>query len=98
MSPMWAKGKPMRIKQKYRKKAELYKHFARQWEAVLDFSEDALVECFEWESHGKKLTSKNNGYACGKGWLDVNITMWKEDIKAGLLHPDELEDWAYLVR
>jgi hypothetical protein len=70
--------KNIKITNRYRKQAEKYKYHARSWKHILDFSEDALQKCFMWETHGKEY-NPNNGYMVGKGWLDVNTTMIKED-------------------
>lgn len=59
---------------------------------MLDYSEEAAVECLLWESNGKPLERSNNGYVIGKGWLDVQLTMWREDLKQGLLFLTELDD------
>lgn len=50
-----------------------------------------IVELFNHESFGTDISS-NNGYALGKKWMDVQITMWKEDIQKGLLFTSELYD------
>ena len=70
--------------------AELYKVFAIEWESCLDFSDDALVELYNFESYGGKRCNKNNGFVHGKKMLNLNVTMWKEDIEAGNLFKFEL--------
>ena len=78
--------------------AELYRYFAKDWEHVLDFSDEALLEMFNSESYGTPVVPKN-GYLVGKQWLNVNVAMWKEDIAGGTLfkwelYADEnLPDW-----
>lgn len=66
---------------------ELYKIFGKEWDC--DWSEDAMVEMFEYESLGKgdlsitgfNVTGKKpNGYAVGKKWLNVNVSMWREEM------------------
>jgi len=85
--------KKIKISEKYRLKAKQYRRFARTWEHMLDFSEEALMECFLWESYGKPCNQKTNGYAIGKGWMDVNISMWHEDINwYGKMFKTILED------
>lgn len=81
----------MKIPNKYRKHAELYKRIASDWDC--DFSEEALYEFFIKESLGKGdfnqqdgiflCDKKLNGYAVGKRWLDITVAMWKEDIQNG---------------
>ena len=88
----------MKISSKYKEKANLYKCFSRHWEHMLDYSEEALLECYMWETHGNKIANSKNGFVIGKRWLDVNIAMWKEDIAKGILYPFELEELECLVK
>lgn len=75
--------------------AEVYKLFARDWKDCLDFSDEMMVELYNQESYGGFVSSKN-GYAVGKKWLNVMVTMWKEDIQQGYLFLWELyEDTAF---
>jgi len=84
----------MKPSKKWLKMAGVYKLFNSSG----DFSEAAMVEMYEWESKGignigKALFNNRgicNGYAVGKKWLDVMISMWRRDISDGLLHPYEL--------
>ena len=74
---------------RYLKKAELYKRFAKDWRGKeLDFSSQALQEMYDYETFGKGdlslgvFTLENkpiNGYAYGKNQLDITVGMWKED-------------------
>ena len=68
--------------------AELYKYFARHWTG-LDFSDEALLEMFNSESYGTPVKPKN-GYLVGKGYLNMTVTSWKEDIVMGTLFVKEL--------
>ena len=63
--------------------------FAGEWENVLDFSDEALLELYNYESYGGSV-KQNNGFMHGKKWLNLNVTMWKEDIERGLLFKWEL--------
>lgn len=69
--------------------SELYKYFASDWAHVLDFSEQSLLQLYNHESYGGPVDS-NNGYAHGKKWLNVHVSMWREDIEAGILWKHEL--------
>lgn len=69
--------------------SKLYEIFANDWKQFHDFSEESLVELYNSESFGCKVSSKN-GFALGKKWLNVNVAMWKEDVEKGLLHIQEL--------
>lgn len=75
---------------KYKEMAELYKIFASDWKECLDFSDEALEDMYNSESFGAVKTKSNNGYAVGKKWLSVNVSMWKEDIHRGHLPRQEL--------
>ena len=85
----------MKITKSYRKMADVYKLFAKSF-GNLDFSEKALQVMFEFESRGNGkieidcFSATNNGYAVGKKWLNVMVSMWKEDIKSGLFNKKEL--------
>lgn len=70
---------------------QIYRIFSKDWEHVLDFSDEAAVELFNHESLGHPV-SPNNGFWHGKKWLNVQVTMWKEDIKLGLFRSSELYD------
>ena len=75
--------------------SEVYKIFAREWEHVLDFSDEALLQLYNHESYGGPVDRKN-GYAHGKKWLNLCVTMWKEDIEQGLLFKHELYEKDHL--
>ena len=70
---------------------DVYRIFASPWASLLDFSDTAKVEMFEHESYGKPV-SESNGFRVGKKYLNVQVAMWKEDIKSGLLLKQELLD------
>jgi hypothetical protein len=67
----------------------LYKQFASDWKHVLDLSDAAMLELYNHESYGCTI-QQNNGFAHGKKWMSVNVSMWKEDIEAGDLLVSEL--------
>lgn len=60
--------------------ADMYKYFAKEYIDKLDFGESALYNMHEFESLGRKLKDKNNGYLVGKHLMDLSIKMWKEDM------------------
>lgn len=68
--------------------SELYRHFAREM-GELDFSDEALVNLYNTESYGGVLTPKN-GFAVGKQYLNLQVTMWREDIRRGWISKQEL--------
>ncbi len=69
--------------------SKIYYIFSASWEHVLDYSDSALMEMFIAESYGAK-TSKNNGFAVGKKYLNLHVKTWKADIRDGLLSEKEL--------
>jgi hypothetical protein len=69
--------------------SELYRHFARSWAQSLDFSDEALLSLYNHESYGTEL-SENNGFAVGKKYLNLQVTMWREDLRRGWLAKWEL--------
>lgn len=68
---------------------EIYIIFSKDWEHILDFSDQAKIELFNHESYGIPVRN-NNGFAVGKKWLNVQVTMWKEDMEKGLFFKHEL--------
>lgn len=69
--------------------SELYKHFSHDWRDCLDYSDEALREMYNSETHGDPV-SPTNGFYHGKKWLSVTVKMWKEDLKKGTLFRQEL--------
>lgn len=76
-----------------------YKKFSPSLE--YDFSSEAAQSMYNFETfgigtidisgfntHGKKI----NGYAVGKKYMDITISMWKEDFKRAGIHRDLLMD------
>lgn len=68
----------------------IYKYFAKNYN--LDWSDEAMFEMYDNESSGIPFKNNpwKNGYYVGKHWLDVTLSMWKRDIKEGLLFSFEL--------
>lgn len=76
---------------------DIYRIFANDWKDCLNFSDEMLIELFNHESYGTHVSNKN-GFLWGKKWLNVNVTMWKEDIRRGFLVKSELyEDERYPI-
>jgi hypothetical protein len=69
--------------------AEIYRTFADDWKHILDFSNDMLLELYNYESYGG-CVSPLNGFAVGKKYLNLHVTGWKEEIAQGLLFKHEL--------
>lgn len=72
---------------KFIKMCEVYKIFAKDWDC--DFSDEAMQEMFIFESKGtgnidisgfNATCKKPNGYAVGKKWLNVTVSMWFEEM------------------
>lgn len=80
--------------------AKIYKFFAEPWKHICDFSDEAAIEMYIFESKGvgdisvgkRRMNDLYNGFAVGKHWLDVTVTMWREDVQAGILWANELFD------
>lgn len=75
---------------KFLRMAEIYRMFASEWANVLDFSDECLLELYNFESYGDKQCKLNNGFMHGKKMLNLNVEMWREDIEAGNLFKYEL--------
>lgn len=69
--------------------SEIYKLFSKDWEQILDYSDESLLEMYLSETNGTEVKS-DNGYYVGKRWLSVQVEMWKNDIRKGLLFKWEL--------
>lgn len=69
--------------------SEVYRMFANDWKDCLDFSDEAAVELYNYESYGGSLSPKN-GFGVGKKWLNVTVKYWRQDIQEGLLFKQEL--------
>ena len=78
--------------------ADMYKLFTMDQESIYDYSEEAALEMYLYESTGKpkiiysqkRENGLHNGYAVGKHWMDVTIAMWLEDI-------DSSEEMKFVV-
>lgn len=61
----------------------------------LDFSDEALISMYNFESYGTELSPKN-GFAVGKKYLNLQVNAWKEMLREGTLAKFELyEDPSY---
>lgn len=76
--------------------SEVYMYFAGDYD-YLNFDEKSAEDCYKFESQGigklnitKDVDGKYNGYFVGKFLMDINISMWKEDIENGYLFKIEL--------
>jgi hypothetical protein len=69
--------------------SELYRFFASGKSSKLDFSDEALLSLYNHESYGTPL-SEQNGFAVGKQYLNLQVTMWREDLRRGWLFKSEL--------
>lgn len=67
----------------------MYLWCARQYNN-LDSSNDALYEAYQYETKGIQIDNPRNAYLIGKRYLNLNIQMWREDIKKGYLLKEEL--------
>ena len=83
----------MKISNKWKKQAELYKRFAEDWKDCLFFTEEDELSMYLHESQGTEINSQANGYFVGKKWLNLNVTMWKEDLGKTLFLSELYEDF-----
>ena len=93
----------MKISREYRAMACMYRRFARAAYSDCDFSKQALMDAYEFESRGRGrlaggvFENTNNGYPIGKKLVNISVAMWKEDIEAPgypkVLTRHELSTW-----
>lgn len=80
---------PKPLTKKYLRLAATYRRSAGRQEPMVDFSLEALLECYAHETHGKRYSiifrkdTKTNGYIYGKWQRDISVISWREDILAG---------------
>lgn len=79
----------MRVSKKFLTMSKIYRIFTKDFEQSLNFDEDALLEMYKSESTGT-FCSKTNGFYQGKKWLNLQVNMWKEDIRDRLIYKNEL--------
>lgn len=79
------------VSNKFKRMSELYRYFAVSMSSKLDFSDVALLSLYNHESYGTSL-SPNNGFAVGKQYLNLQVTMWREDLRRGWLAKHELHE------
>lgn len=80
----------MRISKKWRRMADMYVRFAKNYPRA-DFSDAAAEAMYLHESAGHPLPNAAvNGYALGKKWMGVTVSMWREDIADRQLTSGEL--------
>lgn len=78
------------LTKKFLRMSEIYRYFSKDWKNILDFSNESLLELYNHESHGGLIKNKNNGFVYGKKWLNVHVSMWKDDIEQKILFKHEL--------
>jgi hypothetical protein len=77
-----------RPSQKWQQMKQVYLCFKPK-DCVLDFSKEAEVEMYLYESKGGVVPDTNGYYWC-KHNLDLTLAMWVEDIQSGMLSKHEL--------
>lgn len=71
--------------------AEVYKTFSAEYVGTKDYSDEALVAMYLFESFGEDTVNKiTNAFFIGKQWMDLTLKMWVEDIEQGYLFKFEL--------
>jgi hypothetical protein len=88
-----------KVSKKWKETALMYKYFSKSLDSqYLDFSISSAEDMYNYESTGFPLIiyyEKNNnglcnGYAVGKHFMDITLSMWKEDLKDGILKKYEI--------
>lgn len=69
----------MKVSRRWQRMVPLYRYFARDF-VGLDWSDEALLDAFRFESTGGRKPSPMNGYAVGKAWLNVQVSAWRADL------------------
>lgn|SRR3990167_2367214 len=83
-------GKIIVVPKTYIRLAAVYRRFADR-DPLFDFSREALLECYLFESYGVQAANINkNGYIFGKWGKDITLSMWKEDLARGDISKFEL--------
>lgn len=71
--------------------SQLYFRFGNGFTQNHTFTEQDLLDLYNYETFGVPLKSNNkNGYALGKKIMDITISMWREDISNGHLFVPDL--------
>lgn len=83
-------GRGVRVSARFQAMAPIYEQFGRMVAPQRDYSPEALLAQYRHESLGERLPP-GNGFAIGKQQLNLHVTMWREDIAAGLLTRAELD-------
>lgn len=84
-----------KISPTFMRMSKLYYHFAKDWENCVKFDDQSLLDAYNKETYGTPV-SEDNGFVHGKSWLNVTVTMWKEDLaKGGLFLWELYQDDAF---
>ena len=67
----------------------IYKHFSKGLDNQ-NYDDSMLLQMYQYESTGKGQCDANNGYYLGKKYLNLAVSMWKEDLLKGTLFLFEL--------
>ena len=81
----------MKPSEKWLEMAAIYKRFATDFQQA-DSSDEAAMDAYALETFGTPLPAGKdmNAFIVGKKWMDVMVSMWKEDIAQSCLHKAEL--------
>lgn len=76
--------------------AEIYEKFVKDCQNI-DLSEEAAYQMYRYETFGGIIPNNSiiNGYELGKKWMDITISMWKEDLLCKNLFVFELQEDGY---
>lgn len=87
------------VSERWKRIAQIYVYFAYSNDSM-DFTPEAAKAFYGYEStgtprvayHEKQPNGLYNGFAVGKHWMDVQLSMWAEDLMRGDIAKCELLD------
>ncbi len=82
--------RPKKISKKFEQMCEIYRLFSYdEWNHYASFEDKDRLELFYAETFGDEC-SKKNGFAIGKKFMDITVSTWLEENRAGTLCMPEL--------
>lgn len=75
----------------------VYKLFAEPWASSCDFSDEAALALYHYESKGEGnlaidvFNKTHNGFMVGKKWLNVQVSSWIQDCSLWVIKEDSPE-------
>lgn len=88
---------------KFAAKAAMYRRLARNMGGNFEFSHEDLLELYRYESTGQggksafETMRQRNGFALGKWLRDIDTAQYIEDLRSGMIAPNELLEGVGIV-